>query len=153
MLINTQQRKLRNGERQLKSLEDFIKRYKPFGMSDLEIIQNYFTENNLESAALELITILAKSQTDKVQKTLDYARTWIPNQIDMSEYIKDKTQLRTWNAVVNYYLLSMDLPDYILTQAQNEIPKLSEPKCYFVPAYDWLKSKYNIKFKDDKGEK
>ena len=134
----------------MKTLKEMVDNYAPFGMSDMEIIKNYLIENEFELEALEMIPALAKSRAERYKTQLNFARTWIPNQIDMSEQIKDKIQLRVWNAIVNYFSLSMDLPNHILALAQAVIPETPKPKYYFVPAYEWLNREYNIYFKGDK---
>ena len=62
----------------MKTLKEMVEMYSPV-MSDMEIIQTYFTENNLETEALKLVVPLAEMKSNKIQQQLNYARTWVPN--------------------------------------------------------------------------
>lgn len=47
-------------------------------LSDMQIIKEWFTRNNQEAEGLKLVSELAQSQLNKVERKYDYARTWIP---------------------------------------------------------------------------
>lgn len=118
----------------------------PFHEDDIQIIQRYLTENNLEQLGLEIISELAASQLNKVQQAYDYARTWIPNMIDMKEVcpkeIGDK-----FNKIFQYCLLGLDLKNAkpLYEWAKSEIPTMKMPKVFFMPALEYLKN-YDIEF-------
>ena len=117
-----------------------------FHEDDIQIIQRYFTENNLEQLGLEIISKLAASQLNKVQQGYDYARTWIPNMIDMKE-VCGKEVGDKFNKIFQYYLLDLDLKNAksLYEWAKSEIPKMKMPELFFLPALEYLK-KYNIEF-------
>lgn len=69
----------------MKSLKELLEENKLFHYEDIEIIKKWFTENNLEELGLKMIPELAASKSTKIQKQLDYARTWIPIKIDMNK--------------------------------------------------------------------
>lgn len=134
------------------TLKEIVDKYGNF-VSDEDKILLYFTENNLESQALEMIPKLAKSQVEKINKKYNYVKVWLLNTAipcdskgnRFSQDIEDKFRI-----IVNHHLLDEELPEKLIEWAKEEIPKMEMPRIFFVPAYEWLKEKYNIKFKNDK---
>lgn len=135
----------------MKSLKDCVELYSPM-LSDIEIIKEYIMCNDLELEMLDMVAVLAKSKAHKVQAQLDYARTWIPYIMIPTkrggEVYDKKTELRL-TKIIQYHILGLDLPDWLLKWAKEEIPKMEVPFTFFVPVIEWLESKYNIKFKED----
>ena len=137
----------------MRSLKEILENYGPFGMSDFEIIKTYFVENNLESEALFMIPELAKAQTDKIQKKWDYIRTWFLNTANPCDHNGNRFDRETedkFKRIFAFHLCDEPLDDNLLNWAKEVIPKMEMPRIFFVPAYEWLKSKYGIKFKGDK---
>lgn len=91
----------------MKSLKELLEENKLFHYEDIEIIKKWFTENNLEELGLKMIPELAASKSTKIQKQLDYARTWIPIKIDMN---KIEGGRRRYGSVSeqNHYMLYAD---------------------------------------------
>lgn len=133
----------------MKSLKELLEENKLFHYEDIDIIKKWFTENNLKEVGLQMISELAASKSEKIQKQLDYARTWIPVKIDMKnvEGIDADTAV-CLNKIITCYMLSMDLPEVYLEWAKENIPKMNLPKLFFMPAVGYLKDKYGIEFKD-----
>lgn len=124
----------------------------PFNEDDIQIIQRYFTENNLEHLGLKIIPELAASQLNKVQQAYNYARTWIPNMIDMKEVCGKKIGDK-FNKIFQYCLLDLDLKNAkpLYEWAKSEIPKMKMPKVFFLPVLEYLK-KYDIEFNKDENQ-
>lgn len=131
------------------SLKQLIEENKLFHYEDIEIIKKWFVENNFEDLGLRMIPELAAIKAGKIQKQLDYARTWIPVKINMKnvEGIDADTAI-CLNKIITYCMLSMDLPEAYLEWARENIPKMNLPKLFFMPAVGYLTDKYGIEFKD-----
>lgn len=133
----------------MKSLKELLEENKLFHYEDIDIIKKWFTENNLEEVGLQMISELAASKSEKIQKQLDYARTWIPVKIDMKnvEGIDADTAV-CLNKIITCCMLTIDLLEVFLEWAKENIPKMNLPKLFFMPAVGYLKDKYEIEFKD-----
>lgn len=131
------------------SLKQLLEENKLFHYEDIDIIKKWFTGNNLEELGLQIIPELAASKSAKIQKQLDYARSWIPVKIDVrNEDGIDSDTAQKLNKIITYHMLSMDLPETLLDWAKENIPKMNLPKLFFMPAVGYLKDKYGIEFKD-----
>lgn len=131
------------------SLKQLIEENKLFHYEDIEIIKKWFVENNFEDLGLRMIPELAAIKAGKIQKQLDYARSWIPVKIDLNEADGiDYDTARKLNKIITYCMLSMDLPETLLNWAKENIPKMNLPKFFFMPTIDYLRDKYGIEFKD-----
>lgn len=118
---------------------------------EAKIIEEWFTENDFEDMGLAMITRLSACKLAKVQKKLDFARSWIPSQIDFNlneEFANDKPTAYMLNQITTYCMLSMPLPDDVLEWAKENIPSINVPKLFFMPTVKYLKERYNIEFKD-----
>lgn len=133
----------------MKSLKELLEENKLFHYEDIQIIKKWFVENNFEDLGLQIIPELAANKSKKIQKQLDYARTWIPAKIDMNtvDGINEDTAEHL-NDIITYCILSMDLPKFYLEWAKENIPKMNLPKFFFMPTIYYLKDRYGIEFKD-----
>lgn len=131
----------------MKTLKELIAMQSFTRQDDLEIIKQWFIENNREREGLTLIPLLAKSQTDKVQRKYDYALSWTPNLIDMRTQFKDKALAEKLNTIQTLCSLSADLKNYqaIYDWAKANIPTMEIPPVFFLPTVKWLQ-KYGIEF-------
>ena len=118
---------------------------------EAKIIEEWFTENDFEDVGLAMITRLSSNKLAKVQKQLDFARSWIPNKVDLNineEFANNKATADILNRITTYCMLSMELPTEILEWAKEYIPKMNVPKIFFMPAAKYLKERYGIEFKN-----
>lgn len=131
----------------MKSLKELVAMQQLTQQDDLQIIKQWFIENNREQDGLTLIPLLAKSQTDKVQRKYDYALSWTPNLIDMHTQVKDKALADKLNTLQTLCTLSADLTKYqeIYDWAKANIPTMEIPHIFFLPTVKWLQ-KYGIEF-------
>ena len=131
------------------SLKQLIEENKLFHYEDIEIIKKWFVENNFEDLGLQMIPELAAIKAGKIQKQLDYARSWIPVKIDLKDSDGiDSDTAQKLNKIITYHMLSMDLPETLLNWAKENIPKMNLPKLFYMPTIGYLKDKYGIEFKD-----
>ena len=119
---------------------------------DLTIIERWFCLNNREQDGLDLISKLSKSKVDKLESILNTAKIWLPNIPDVYESNKkfgiDKDIASNINRITTYHLLGCEIPTNLLIWAEKTIPTIDTPKIIFIPMVEWLKTKYQIEFKD-----
>lgn len=120
-------------------------------LSDIRLIQEWFTQNNQEAEGLKLVSELAQSQLNKVERKYDYARTWIPVKVDMRDVCQDKDTGEKLNRLIDYQILGLELPDELLKWARDTIPTMRMPSLFFMDTAKWLDERWGIRFKE--GEK
>lgn len=118
-------------------------------LSDIRLIQEWFTQNNQEAEGLKLVSELAQSQLNKVERKYDYARTWIPVKVDMYDVCEDKDVARKLDKIINFQILGIELPDDLLKWARDTIPTMKMPSQFFMDTAKWLDEWFGIKFKED----
>lgn len=118
--------------------------------SDKELIIKYFTQNNMEYEGMSLLISLATNKASKVQKELDYIKSWIPNKVDMTKLYTCKEVGENLNRIITCQICGIDLPTDLLGWAYENIPKMELPKLMFNDTIKWLKNKYGIEFKEYK---
>ena len=133
----------------MKPLKEYIKLQSLSGKTDIEIIQDYLVDNNLESVALSIIPALAQRQLDKIQGRLAYAQSNIPLMFAMPLKGLDKDIKYNLIMIEQCCALSMDLEKAypsIFEWAKKTIPTLELPECFFMPTLNYL-AKWDIYFK------
>ena len=136
----------------MKTLKELVDAQRITGDNDITIILKWFCENNKEQEGIELIAQLSKSKSDKLQKTLDNARMWIPvlpNMYDSNPDIKKEAAIYL-ERMTKLYILGCDLPTDLIVWAKTNIPKMDMPTVIFIPMVEWLKAKYSIEFKNSR---
>ena len=142
----------------LPKLSEYAKKMENSGYIDpIAIIMQYAIDTNQEYALLDIIVKTAKARAEKAENQLNYARTWLPYEIDIYEGNKGqqgerkvtKEEGELLNKLIRYFILGMEVPEKLLEEAKEVIPNMNVPFYMFLPAIEWLKDKYNIKFKDD----
>ena len=117
-------------------------------LTDMQLIEEWFIRNNQEAEGLKLVSKLAQSRLNKVERKYDYARTWIP---DMRDVCQDKDVGEKLNKLIDYQILGVPIPDHLLMWAKETIPVMEMPPLFFMDTAKWLNERFGIKFKD--GEK
>ena len=117
-------------------------------LSDMQLIKEWFTRNNQEAEGLKLVSELAQSQLNKVERKYDYARTWIPVKVDMCDVCPDKDIARKLDKIINYQILGLEIPDDLLKWAKETIPTMKMPSMFFIDTAKWLDERFGIKFKE-----
>lgn len=134
-------------------LSDYAREMEAFGEDPLYIIQEYIKATGKEIEALGMVVALAANKSKKVEAQLNYARSWIPNKVDLARANKNVTpcQAKLLDRLTDIFLLGMDIPSQYLEEVKTTIPKMKMPKFIFVPMVEWLRDKYGIQFME--GEK
>ena len=133
-------------------LSEYARAMEAFGEEPLYIIQEYLKETGQEIEALGMVVALAVSKSKKVEAQLNYARSWIPNKIDLARANNKVTscQAKLLDRLTDIFLLGMDIPSQYLDEVKATIPQMKMPKFIFVPMVEWLRDKYGIRFMEEK---
>lgn len=132
-------------------LSDYARDMEAFGEDSLYIIQEYIKATGQEIEALGMVVALAANKSNKIEAQLNYARSWIPNKIDLVKSNKKITadQAKLLDRLTDIFLLGMDIPSQYLEEVKTTIPQMKMPKFIFVPMVEWLREKYGIRFMDE----
>lgn len=132
-------------------LSDYAREMEAFGEDPLYIIQEYIKATGEEIEALGMVVALAANKSKKVEAQLNYARSWIPNKIDLVRANKNVTpcQAKLLDRLTDIFLLGMDIPSQYLDEVKGTIPQMKMPQFIFVPMVEWLRDKYGIRFMED----
>lgn len=132
----------------MKRLKEYTDWQKVTGMSDMEVITQYFIDNDMEEEAMELSHNLAKAKIEKMKHRQRIVKEWtyhIP-----SEYLYKKYSLdiaTSLHRIELDYIVNGEVTGARLEWAKENIPNITLPEVYFFPCVDWL-AKQGIKFKD-----
>ena len=129
-------------------LSDYAKEMEAFGEDPLYIIQEYIKAKGKEIEALGMVVALAANKSKKVEAQLNYARSWIPNKVDLARANKNVTpcQAKLLDRLTDLYLLGMDIPSHWLDEVKTTVSQMKMPQFIFVPMVEWLRDKYGIQF-------
>ena len=132
-------------------LSDYARNREAFCEDSLYIIQEYIKATGKEIEALGMVVALAEKKSKKVEAQLNYARSWIPNKVDLARANKNVTpcQAKLLDRLTDIYLLGMDIPSQYLDEVKATIPQMKMPQFIFVPMVEWLRDKYGIRFMDE----
>lgn len=132
-------------------LSDYARKMEIFGEDPLYIIQEYIKATEKEIDALGMVVALAANKSKKVEAQLNYARSWIPNKVDLARANKNVTpcQAKLLDRLTDIFLLGMDIPSQYLDEVKATIPQMKMPQFIFVPMVEWLRDKYGIRFMED----
>ena len=123
-----------------KSLKELLV-IQDFGeVDDIEIIEKWFVANDMEQEGIELISRLSKIKAEKVQRQLDFARSWGLSVGDMRDVIKDKEVAIKLNDLIRCATLNYPLKSckYLYEWAKENCPKIKIPKIFFMPTIKYL---------------
>ena len=117
------------------------------GASDIEIIQAYFVENDLEEEGMDLIHKLTKSKIEKMKRRQHMVEEWTPHL--PSKYLYENYDLNTADMLhsleLDYLANGGKLSDGFLKWAKENVHNIIQPEVYFFPLVDWLEER-DIKF-------
>lgn len=132
-------------------LSEYARAMEAFGEEPLYIIQEYLKATGQEIEALGMVVTLAANKSNKIEAQLNYARSWIPNKIDLVKSNKKITidQAKLLDRMTDIFLLGMDIPPQYLEEVKTAIPQMKMPQFVFVPMVEWLREKYGIRFMDE----
>ena len=131
------------------TLKELVEWQKLIGATDLQIIREYFIQNDNEEDAIQMITDLSVSKIGKLRNQLNLIKTWA--HILPSEYLYENYDLKTATLLhrleLAYLSYGEELSNRWLEIAKERIPEIKRPGVYFNPLIEYMEQK-GIKFKD-----
>ena len=138
----------------MKSLKELIAYQTLSGKQDIEIIFDWFTENNMEIEGISLMEKLATNKANRLANEIDRIKG------NMSMYAGTDILFREYkseiasklNHIIVLYILGLDIEQYYpqhIKWLKETIPTLKCPSVFWRDFYEWLKSK-GIYFKGEK---
>ena len=134
------------------TLKELVNEQKWNESSDIEVIKQFFTLNDMEEDAIDLISELSKSKVRKLKRKNYMAEEWI-TMLPSAELYKMydlETADRLHMLELDYLVNGGELSENKLKWAKENVPNIKEPNPYFRPLIDYLEEK-GIKFKECKG--
>lgn len=132
------------------TLKQLVEEQKLTGITDIQIIRTFLTENDLEEEGMDLIYELTKSKVEKLKHQQGIVQGWVsylPSQYLYENYDLE-TAHRLHNLELDYLSYGCKLSDSRLKWAKENIPNIKEPVLYFQPLVKWLAER-GIRFKDE----
>lgn len=130
------------------TLKELVDNQKWNNATDIQIIKSFFTLNDMEEDAIDLISELTKSKISKMKNRYLMAETWIC--MLPSKYLYETYDIDTANHLhmleLNFLMNGGKLSGSHLKWAKENISKIKMPQVYFRPLIDWMEEK-GIKFK------
>lgn len=138
----------------MKSLRELVNMQTLTGETDLEIIYDWFTENNMEIEGITLMEKLATNKANRLANEIDRIRgnmsMYAGTDILFKEY---KPEIASkLNHIIVLYILGLDIEQYYpqhIEWLKETIPTLECPTVFWRDFDEWLKSK-GIYFKGGK---
>lgn len=134
------------------TLKELVDEQKWNGFSDVEVIKQFFTLNDMEEDAIDLIGELSKSKVRKLKRKNYMAEEWITilPSAELYKMYDLKTADRLHMLELDYLINGGKLSESKLKCAKENAPNIKEPNPYFRPLIDYLEEN-GIKFKECKG--
>lgn len=138
-----------------KTLSYLVERNRFIKLSDLELIKEWFIENNLEEEGIKLLADLSYNKINKIETSLNSIRNYDLSLIDVSKNLKNEPEEYSKETADNLTmleragLLNLNLRQYsfLYNWAKENIHKINVPKVYYVPTLHYLAS-YDLYFKN-----
>lgn len=148
----------------MKALRELLDMLSPFGVSDEDIILEYYRQNHLEEKAIGLMARLSATKIQEYKYRLDFAESWstcVPIGSIIREYgsiAGEKLLDFTYFVILHVGqqgfgescpTLDAPVPEHMLEWLKDHVPTLRFPKGpFFQPALESLR-KLGIYFKND----
>ena len=137
----------------MKSLKELVAYQDLSGKQDIEIIFDWFAENDMEIEGISLMEKLAKNKANRLSNEIDRIKG------NMSMYAGTDILFREYkpeiasklNHIIVLYILGLDIEQYYpqhIKWLKETIPTLKCPSAFWRDFYKWLKSK-GIYFKGE----
>lgn len=124
------------------TLEQLVNEQKFTEMSDIQIIKEFFSLNDMEEEGMDLVTELSKAKINKLKHKERIVEEWtsyLP-----SKYLYENYDLDTadWlhTLELDYLSHGCELSESRLKWAKEHIPNIKMPKVYFKPLIEWLEN-------------
>ena len=137
----------------MKSLKELVAYQNLSGKQDIEIIFDWFTENNMEIEGISLMEKLATNKANRLANEIDRIKS------NMSMYAGTDILFREYkseiasklNHIIVLYILGLDIEQYYpqyIKWLKETIPTLKCPSIFWRDFSDWLGSR-GIYFKGE----
>lgn len=130
------------------TLKELVNRQEETDLSDVQIIEAFFTINGMEEDAIDLLGSLVKDKLRKMkdqQFLLEACTTSLPSKYLYQNYDLDIANM-LHEMELNYLVNNGKLSSAYLEWAKANVPHIDKPYCYFQPLITWLEDQ-GIKFK------
>ena len=131
------------------TLEQLVKEQKWNNMTDIQIINTFFTMNDMEEEGLDLIYELAQSKIEKLkrkERNIEEWTSYLP-----SKYLYENYDLETADRLhileLDFLTHGCELSQSRLKWAYENVPHITRPQAYFNPLIDYLEEN-GIRFRD-----
>ena len=108
--------------------------------TDIQIIKEYFIQNNMEEEAIDIISEISKVKISKLKNKHQMSEIWV-NALP-SKYLYENYDLdiadRLHSLELNYIVNGGYLSKSYLKWAKENIPNITMPKVYFQPLIEYL---------------
>lgn len=130
------------------TLKELVANQNLTGDTDIQIIKAFFTLNDMEEEGMDLFYALTKSKIAKLNHRQYIVEEWVSYL--PSTYLYENYDLETADMLhrleLDYLSYGEKLSDWSLKWAQENVPNIIRPECYFNPLVDWLEER-GIEFK------
>lgn len=110
------------------------------GKTDIQIIKEYFIQNNMEEEAIDIISEISKVKISKLKNKHQMSEIWV-NALP-SKYLYENYDLdiadRLHSLELNYIVNGGYLSKSYLKWAKENIPNITMPEVYFQPLIEYL---------------
>ena len=130
------------------TLKELVNRQEETDLSDVQIIEAFFTINGMEEDAIDLLGSLVKDKLRKMkdqQFLLEACTTSLPSKYLYQNYDLDIANM-LHEMELDYLVNNGKLSSAYLEWAKANVPHIDKPYCYFQPLITWLEDQ-GIKFK------
>jgi hypothetical protein len=131
----------------MRTLKDYVDMQKLTGASDMDVIIEYFVDNDMEEKMMEVSHRLAKAKIEKMSARRDIVKEW--TYVIPSDYLYEKYPVKTATMLHRIeldYIVNGEVTGGRFTWAKENCPYIEEPKIYFQPCARWLRD-HGIEFK------
>lgn len=129
------------------TIEQLVQEQKWNGMTDLQLVKEFFDRNNLEEEGMDLIHELSRTKIKKLKSNERIVRDW-------TSYLPSKYLYENYDLETADWLHTLEL-DFLthgekltknrLEWAKENVPKILRPEVYFNPLVEWME-KQGIQF-------
>lgn len=131
------------------TLEQLVNEQKWNEMTDIQIIKEFFTLNDMEEDGIEMISELTKAKITKLKKKHHIIEEWtcmLPSKYLYENYNLDVAD-KLHNLELDFLVNGCELSNDFLHWAEKNVPNIIKPEAYFNPLIDYLQKK-GIHFKE-----
>lgn len=138
----------------MNTLKEYLEFYSPFGWDEKSIVVKYIQDNNLEGEYFSVLSSLFESSNKKMSERWSHIQEVIicynhygSGLVHNKAYSVEENQMMDrW---INAYAVFGKLPDKLIEEARENVPKMDRPTQCFVDLINYIENTLNIKFKEN----